>query len=127
MKIFKTWLKNHSRKLVPATALFRTCIVCGDSCSHGTKQTVRTISNETTKSQIIQLIVDQKQKSVFAKTVLARLSSVDNLVNQKAIYNAACMAAFYSKFPSSNVGRPASQSTKDFIGHVINHVDNNEQ
>lgn len=54
-----------------------------------------------------------------------RLEKTTNLVEVTARYHSTCMLKFYVKRVSDQIGRPASQSTIDFIPHAINYIENN--
>lgn len=55
----------------------------------------------------------QNDNSICSETVLSR-------------YHANCISKFYVKRLSDQLGRPASESTRDFMQHAINYIEKNK-
>lgn len=102
------------------------CFFCGGSCSRCNKEQVRVVTNEKTRTNVIEIIENRKSSDNLSKSILARLKSVSDLVGLKAQYHSACCANFYTERATTNIGRPASENTKNFIEFVINYIEKNK-
>lgn len=102
------------------------CLFCGKSFSNCLSKDIRCVTSEDTKRNILQRIKEENKSDDFSKNIAARLKNVHNLIEVKARYHCFCIANFYRSRTSTNVGRPVSETTKNFVDFLINYIHNNE-
>lgn len=128
------YLKTKPKKLSEAKQIIKDaqkfnfaslCFFCGKVCNKY-RHEMRFVTNACTKQNIIGVAELRKASDIQCKNVLARLNTVQDLSAENARYHTDCMATFYRDSVTANVGRPASQSTKDFIEHIIQYIKSNK-
>lgn len=132
----KTAVQEHANKCVEGKKIMkhalefdygRLCIFCGETCNKY-KQNIKIVKKDSTKDSIITKLAEKVRENQlsdsFIKNLSARLNSVNSLVNVEARYHNKCMSNFFDVRISDQVGRPPSESTTEFMNHIVAYIEN---
>lgn len=118
--------KSAGKKLVSEAQKFNfdsQCIFCASACDE--KEEFRVMQKDETKEKILNEL-QVKDKTDYNKQILARLNLLGKKENAtRGRYHKRCMNNFYTCSFSTNVGRPSSAVTVNFIKHCIDFIRKN--
>lgn len=99
------------------------CLFCAKVCD--TKRKYCLVERKETTEKIMTNLKKRENTEMFDKNLFVRLDKNSDLVKVQARYHEDCIARFYTKRLSNQLGRPPSKNTTDFIEYIVYYIEEN--